>query len=106
MWCRSMAMRRLRPISTGSCCERDELYVTREECITECRRRLKAGEDVESVGGYLRASGCSKIDSIAVLVGAHGIGLAEAKEIVHLSTTWADRRALDDKFHENISRVD
>lgn len=79
--------------------------MTREEFITECRRRLKAGEDVESVIGYLRASGCSKIDSIAVLVAAHGIGLAEAKEIVHLSATWADRRVLDDEFHEDISRA-
>ena len=76
--------------------------MTREELITECRRRLKAGEDVGSIIGYLRASDCSKIDSIAILKGASGIGLAKAKEIVHLSTTWADRKALDEKFHEDI----
>ena len=67
--------------------------MTRNELIIECRRRSKAGEDVESIMGYLRAAGCSKIDSIAVLNGACGIGLAEAKVFVHLSVTWADRRA-------------
>ena len=74
----------------------------RDELIMECRRRSKAGEDVESIMGYLRASGCSKIDSIAVLNDACGIGLAEAKMFVHLSVTWADRRASDEKFHEDI----
>ena len=69
--------------------------MTREELIAECRRRLEAGEDVETIIRYLRASDCSKIDSIASLKGAWGIGLAKAKEIVHVSTTWADRKALD-----------
>jgi ribosomal protein L7/L12 len=76
--------------------------MTREELITECRRRSKAGEDVESIVGYLRASGCSKIDSIAVLSGTRGIGLAKAKQIVHLSAIWADLKASDEKFHEDI----
>ena len=78
------------------------LSMTREELIAECRRRLEAGEDVESIIRYLRASGCSKIDSIAVLKGTCSIGLAKAKEIVHFSATWADRNASDEKFHEDI----
>jgi ribosomal protein L7/L12 len=76
--------------------------MTGEELIVECRRRLAAGEDVESIVRYLRVSGCSKIDSIAVLKGTCGIGLAKAKEIVHFSTTWADRKASDEKFHDDI----
>lgn len=78
------------------------LSMTREELIAECRRRLEAGENVETIIRYLRASDCSKIDSIAILKGASGIGLAKAKGIVHFSTTWADRKALDEKFHEDI----
>ena len=39
---------------------------------------------------------------MAILKEACGIGLAKAKEIVHFSTTWADRKALDEKFHEDI----
>jgi hypothetical protein len=76
--------------------------MTRQELIAESRRRLQAGEDVETIIRYLRASGCSKIDSIAVLEAACDIGLAKAKEIVHFSATWADRKALDEKFHEDI----
>jgi hypothetical protein len=76
--------------------------MTHEELIAECRRRSEAGEDVESIIRYLRASGCSKIDSIAVLVGACGIGLAKAKEIVHFSATWDDTKASDEKFHKSI----
>ena len=76
--------------------------MTREKWIAECRRRLEAGEDVESIIRYLRASGGSKIDSIAVLKGTRSIGLAKAKEIVHFSATWADRKALDEKIHEDI----
>jgi hypothetical protein len=72
------------------------------ELIAECRRRLEAGEDVETMIRYLHASGCSKIDSIAILKGACGIGPAKAKEIVHFSATWADRKALDEEFHEDI----
>jgi hypothetical protein len=76
--------------------------MTREELIAECRHRSEAGEDVETIIRYLRVSGCSKIDSIAILNGAGGIGLAKAKEIVHFSATWADRKASDEKFHEDI----
>jgi hypothetical protein len=75
--------------------------MTREELIAECRRRSEAGEDTESIIGHLRASGCSKIDCIAVL-SACGLGLAKAKEIVHFSATWTDRKAIDEKFHDDI----
>jgi hypothetical protein len=76
--------------------------MTREELIAECRHRSEAGEDAETIIRYLRVSGCSKIDSIAILNGACGIGLAKAKEIVHFSATWADRKASDEKFHEDL----
>jgi len=77
--------------------------MTRNELIAECRRRSEAGESVGAIIGYLRTSGCSKIDSIAVLVTTCGIGLAEAKKIVHFSPTWDDTRASDENFHESIA---
>jgi hypothetical protein len=77
--------------------------MTREELIAECKRRSEGGEDAEAVIGYLRTSGCSKIDSIAVLVGTYGIDLAGAKKIVHFSPTWADTRTSDESFHESIA---
>jgi hypothetical protein len=77
--------------------------MTRDELIAECKRRSEGGDDVEAIIGYLRASGCSKIDSIAVLVRTYGIGLAGAKKVVHFSPTWADTRVSDDNFHESIA---
>jgi hypothetical protein len=77
--------------------------MTRDELIAECKRRSEGGEDVEAIVGYLRISGRSKIDSIAVLNGTYGIGLAEAEKIVHFSPTWADTRASDESFHESIA---
>ena len=76
--------------------------MTRDELIAECKRRSEGGEDVETIVGYLRTSGCSKINSIAVLNGTYGIGLAKAKETIHFSPTWSDAKALDEKFHEDI----
>jgi hypothetical protein len=37
------------------------------------------------------------------LAEALGIELAEAKELVHFSATWADVRAKDEKFHEVLA---
>jgi ribosomal protein L7/L12 len=77
--------------------------MTRDELIAECKGRSEGGEDVEAIVGYLRISGRSKIDSIAVLNGTYGIGLAEAKKIVHFSPDWADTRASDESLHESIA---
>jgi ribosomal protein L7/L12 len=76
--------------------------MTRDELISEFKRRSENGEGVEAAIGNLRAIGCSKIESIAVLIEAYGIGLAKAKELVHLSPTWADRKVADDKFHDDL----
>ena len=79
--------------------------MTREDFIAECKGRYDRGADLESLIRYLRESGCSKIDSIAVLAKGCGVGLGEAKERVHLSPTWDDRRKLDDQFHETIVKT-
>jgi ribosomal protein L7/L12 len=76
--------------------------MTRDELIAECKRRSEGGEEVEATIEYLRSSGCTKIDSIAVLKGTYGIGLAEAKKVVHFSPAWADTKDSDEKFHEDI----
>lgn len=78
--------------------------MTREELISECRHRFERGDTIEAIIEFLRASGCQKIDSIAVISKACGTGLAKAKELVHLSDVWKDRRASDDEFHEGLER--
>jgi hypothetical protein len=47
-------------------------------------------------------SGCSKIDTIAILQKAFGIDLASGKKAVHLSPTWDDTRAADDEFQDML----
>ena len=76
--------------------------MTREQLIDECKLRSDRGEDAEVIIRFLRESGCSKIDSIAILVAACGISLAKAKEVVHFSSTWHDTKARDEQFQEDF----
>jgi hypothetical protein len=61
---------------------------------------MEQGEELENVLSFLRGSGCSKLESIAVVASCSEIGLARAKEVVHLSAVWNDRRVSDDALHE------
>ena len=75
------------------------------DIILECKRRYQAGEEIESLIRYLRSSGHSKIESIATIAKACGVGLGAAKELVHRSATWQDRLESDDKFHANVAEA-
>jgi hypothetical protein len=70
--------------------------------VSECRSQKTAGKTDEQLVSLLRARGCSKVESIAVLARAVGIPLGNAKEIVHFSETWADVRERDDSFHVSL----
>src|SRR5215472_3761992 len=74
----------------------------REDLISECKRRSADGADMESIIRFLRISGCSKIETIAVLLKTFDIDPAAAKKVVHFSPTWDDTRASDEKFHEML----
>jgi hypothetical protein len=51
------------------------------------------GKDKEAMLAYLRARGCSKVDSIRVIMAVLDLGLERAERAVHSSKTWADVRA-------------
>ena len=68
-----------------------------------CRELVARGQHTEEIIAFLRAEGCEKTRTIAILAEALGIELAEAKELVHFSATWADVRAKDEKFHEVLA---
>ena len=53
---------------------------------------------------YLRDAGMSIIQSMRAMTRARGYSLAEAKQLVHGSDTWADQRAANDEFHEQLAR--
>ena len=48
----------------------------------------------------LRAEGFSKVDCIRATVEILRLPPNDAKRLVHESRAWADRRELDDEFHE------
>lgn len=48
----------------------------------------------------LRAEGFSKVDCIRATVEILRLSPTDAKRLVHESRAWADRRGLDDEFHE------
>lgn len=76
---------------------------TRLELTDRSRAMIVAGNGTEEeLIAYLRAEGCGKIDSIAVLREVLNIDLGEAKRLVHCSPTWADTQQRDDEFHDRL----
>lgn len=59
---------------------------------------VASGKDTEAILTFLRKIGCSKIDSIRLLIPLRDLSLAEAKQIVHFSETWKDTRQADEEF--------
>jgi ribosomal protein L7/L12 len=78
---------------------------TRPELAVLCRALRARGFSDEDLMVFLRAEGCSKIDSIAVLREVLDLKLGEAKAFVHLSEAWGDVRERDDAFHETLHQV-
>jgi hypothetical protein len=76
-----------------------------QDFIIECRRRHDAGNSIEDLIKYLRDEGCSKIDSMSILISGCGIGLGEAKRVIHFSPTWSDRKETDDAFHATVEEA-
>ena len=66
---------------------------------TQAHRLLDQGEDLQDVLGYLRANGCTIVESIKATMRLTGTSLAEAKQTVHTSRAWSDRREAHDAFH-------
>ena len=65
-------------------------------------RMAENGESSEALIAYMRAKGLPKPQCIRALANAMHIGLGDAKNAVHFSPTWGDRRASDEAFHEGV----
>jgi hypothetical protein len=78
---------------------------TRPELAEACRALRARGFSDDDLMAFLRAEGCSKIDSIVVLREVLDLSLAEGKALVHLSKAWGDVRERDDTFHEALIDV-
>jgi ribosomal protein L7/L12 len=74
--------------------------------INKCQSLHAEGKNKEDIVSFLRAQGCSKVESIAIFAKALGIGLAEAKNVVHLSDAWSDTREGDERFQNSLREGD
>ena len=65
----------------------------------EAERLREQGMELDDILRNLRARGCSKGQSVAIIAGLREYGpsrLAQAKRLVHDSATWADAKARDE----------
>jgi hypothetical protein len=69
------------------------------------QQMLRGGQDIEDVLRFLRSEGCTIIDSIKLTKLLTGMSLGAAKELVHTSQAWRDRREANDRFHDVLEDV-
>lgn len=70
--------------------------------LVSCRDIFLKGKGYEPVIEFLKGLGLSKIQSMLYLVESEIASLQEAKEIVHKSIAWAERRDADEEFQERL----
>ena len=70
-----------------------------------CQAMINQKNDRESIISFLRKKGCEKLDSILILSEATSLKFEQAKNLVHFSKTWKDRREKDDDLHDKILDV-
>lgn len=73
--------------------------MTHNELLETARTVLEGGADWEATLAELRRLGASPIASIKVVRELKGISLGEAKDAVHFSRAWADRRVIHEGLH-------
>jgi hypothetical protein len=73
--------------------------MTHEEAVELARTLRSQGSSVEDVLSRLRGAGATIIESIKVVRQVEHVRLGDAKEIVHVSDTWADVREANDELH-------
>lgn len=69
------------------------------------RAKLRKGQSVDDIIKAGRDEGCSKVDCIKLLTDIGNINLLKAKELVHGSAVWADRKAGDDAFQDRLIKA-
>ena len=72
--------------------------------LERSKQILLTSDDIERVLQYLRQGGCTKVDSMRVIVELKDLTLDDAKRIVHFSKTWEDIRNRDEEWHEQMLR--
>ena len=74
--------------------------------VTDLRSHLARGETLDGAIASLRASGASIFECIVSVRSLRNCELGEAKRLVVDSDAWADVKEMNDKFHEELARLD
>jgi hypothetical protein len=83
----------------------NELPEQLDVMVIRCRSLKDDGASKEDVLSFLRRAGFSQVFSVMVIVSVWNVSLQEAKECVHLSPTWADRKKDNDDFHNLLDKI-
>ena len=76
--------------------------MNKQEVIIACKKIFAKDNDPEAIVQFLHSLGFSKIESMMYMVESRIASLHDAKEIVHKSNSWAERREADEFFHESL----
>lgn len=68
----------------------------------KCEKLIQDGANIEDLLEYMRRTGLSIVESMALLIQLKDMSLVEAKRVVHHSATWADLRDAHDQFHDEL----
>ena len=71
----------------------------------QLREKLADGKALDDALSELRSEGASILQCIAAVEKVQKCGLAQAKRLVHFSPAWADMRAANEKFHEELEKL-
>jgi ribosomal protein L7/L12 len=72
------------------------------DLVTRFRLLVESGEPQQEVIAKMRLAGLHKIQSIKLVSEFYQMPVGEAKQMVHRSDTWSDRRESDEAFHEVV----
>jgi hypothetical protein len=70
--------------------------------VEAARTRFGPQADVQEIIAYLRSDGLSILEAIKAIMELRGIGLAEAKRLVHFSRAYADQRPTHEALHREL----
>ena len=74
--------------------------------LMDFARTLRArGETLDSILSSLRERSATELESIKVLCSLEGLTLGQAKDAVHNSDAWADRRPMNQRLQQAAVQV-
>jgi hypothetical protein len=77
----------------------------KEKILVACKELFAQSGELEAVVKFLKGLGLSKVESMLCIVESGIAPMSQAKEIVHKSASWDERRQADDAFHKQLQEL-